>query len=223
MLAFVVSGVALIFCLTVYRNYRNMKSGTFSWDFSSGSVSAYSSNANLSYDDIVKPTPDNDPLIGPKDAKVTVIAFEDFTCPYCKDEAIIFREVIEQYKDRVLFVYRDFPLPDHTWAQKAAEAAECANDEGLFWYMHDSLFLNQESITSVDSLVILAGQLGMDETSFRSCLENGDNTSEVSKDFQDGVLAGVGATPTFFLNGHKIAGLVTKAYWEKALNYLLAN
>lgn len=215
-LAFVIA-----FVLNVWRNYKDIKSGRLPYEFVSSRFSPLLQNTNSGT--IIKPTIDDDPSVGPKEAKVVVIEFGDFQCPYCKEEAPIIRKIMEKYKDKVLFVFRDFPLPGHGAAQKAGEAAECADEEGLFWYYHDTLFLNQDKLDKEENLVLLAEELGMDKTKFSECLNSGRYEKEVKKDFQDGILAGVKGTPTFFINGQLIAGVVSEEFWTKTLDYLLEN
>ncbi len=93
---------------------------------------------------------DDDPYLGPVDAPVTIIEFSDFQCPFCKrffDETL--SQIKQQYEGQVKFVYRDFPISSiHPWAQKAGEAAECADDQGKFWEYHDLIFENQTALNS---------------------------------------------------------------------------
>ena len=101
-------------------------------------------------------------------------------------------------------MYRDFPIPSHTGSQEAAEAAECADDQGKFWEYHDLIWANRS--VDLDSLKGYAAQLGLDTTAFNDCLDSGKHASEVEKDYQDGQSYGVTATPTFFINGQLLRG-----------------
>lgn len=148
---------------------------------------------------------DDDPALGPADAPVTIIEFSDYQCPYCNRVETTLKQVFETYGDQVRLVYRDYPLPFHTFAQKAAEAAECAEDQGKFWEFHDKLFENQQSINT-ENMKQWAKDLGLDSTKFDDCLDSGKYASEVQKDFEDGQAAGVSGTPTFFINGQKLVG-----------------
>jgi protein-disulfide isomerase len=156
---------------------------------------------------VVPPTADNDPAWGPENAKVTIIEFSDFQCPYCKqffDNT--YRQLKVAYSDRVRFVYRDFPVAsNHPEAQAAAEAAECANDQGRFWEYHDALFSNQDKLQA-SYYFELATQLGLDQHKFSDCLRSGKYTDEVAQDFGAGLNAGVTGTPTFFINGRIVVG-----------------
>lgn len=151
---------------------------------------------------------DNDPFLGPEDAPVTIVEFSDFQCPYCKrfrDQT--FDALIEQYGDQIRIVYRDFPLSQlHPDAQKAAEAAECANEQGKFWEMHDMIYANQQLGIGVDALTGFADQLQLDTDEFAECVESGKYAEEVAADMADGNAYGVSGTPTFFINGYRLVG-----------------
>lgn len=141
------------------------------------------------------------PFVGPADAKVTVIEFFDFQCPVCRDVAPTFKQIIEKYKDRVKFVARDFPLSYHSFAQKASEAARCAHEQGKYWEYHDLII---EGNLDVDSLKQYAKDLGLNTTQFNDCLDSGKYSSEIQKDYNDGVSYRIAGTPTFFVNGKEI-------------------
>ncbi len=151
---------------------------------------------------------DDDPFFGDKNAPVTIIEFSDFECPFCaRFHTQTLPQVKSQYGDTIRFVYRDLPLKQlHAFAQLAAEAAECADDQDKFWEFHDLLFENQRAWASGNaksSFNDYAQQLGLDTAEFRSCLDSGKHTSEVQKDLQDGFAAGVSGTPTFFVGNER--------------------
>ncbi len=151
---------------------------------------------------------DDDPSKGSKDAEVTIIEFSDFQCPYC---ARFFTQTLplidENYikTGKVRLVYRDFPLSFHQNAQKAAEAAECADEQNKFWEYHDLVFKNQGAL-SIDDLKKYAANLKLDTAKFDACLDSGKYEEEVKKDFADGQKAGVTGTPAFFVNGKPLVG-----------------
>ena len=151
---------------------------------------------------------DGDPFLGDENAPVVLVSFEDYQCLFCKRA---FDETLPQLKSeyidtgKVKYVYRDYPLSFHPDAQKSAEAAECVNDQGKYWEMHDLIFNNQQSL-SVSSLKQYASQLGLDSTKFNSCLDSGEKASEVQNDFNEGQSYGVSGTPTFFINGNRLVG-----------------
>src|SRR3989338_3148523 len=148
---------------------------------------------------------DDDPSKGPKNAKITIIEFSDFQCPYCKKAEPVIKQVLETYGDDVRFVYRDFPLSFHQNAQKAAEAAECADEQGKFWEYHDIIFENQDAL-DVSNLKIYAANLKLDTAKFNDCMDSEKYVEEVKKDFEDGQKAGVSGTPAFFINGRLLSG-----------------
>jgi protein-disulfide isomerase len=150
---------------------------------------------------------DDDPAFGPNDAAVTIVEFSDFECPFCgRFRVETFDALIEQYDGQIRFVYRDFPLSSiHPNAQKAAEAAECADEQGQFWEMHDLIFANQTNM-GVSALSGFATELELDEEAFDECLNSGQYTEEVLADFQEGQAYGVTGTPTFFINGVRLVG-----------------
>lgn len=152
-------------------------------------------------------TADGDPSIGPISAPIEIIAFGDMSCPFTKSWVdSTFDPLMKKYDGKILFVYRDFPKYDkHPLAQKAAEAAECANDQGKYWEYFRKLFQMQPAL-GVISLKQYAVELGLDSAAFNECLDSAKYADEVKKDHSDGAEAGVVTTPTFFINGNKIGG-----------------
>lgn len=154
---------------------------------------------------------DDDPSLGNPEATVTIVEFGDFQCPFC---ARLFHETLPQIKEqyvktgKVRFVYRDFPLSSiHAMAQKAAEAAECADEQEKFWPYHDILYQRQQSL-SIANLKTWASEIGLNSAQFDACLDSGKYTDEVQKDLSAGQLAGVTGTPATFVNGRLISGAV---------------
>lgn len=149
----------------------------------------------------------DDPSLGPKGA-VTIVEFTDFECPLCREAFPIIREMINLYGNKIRYVYRDFPISDlHPNAEKAAEAGECASEQGKFWAFHDKLFLNQENL-ALEDLKLYARQIGLNEKIFNDCLDSGKYENEVGQDFNDGVFAGLRGTPTWFIEGVKVEGVI---------------
>lgn len=173
---------------------------------------------------------DDDAFIGDKDAPIVMIEFSDFQCPFCRS---FWRDTLplikSEYIDtgKVRFVYRDFPLSFHPGAMPAAQAAECAEDQGKYWEMHDKIFSEQEKLGSgtvqfsTDDLKNWAGQIGLAQNKFDSCLDSQKYANEVANDQNDGQSAGVSGTPGFFINGKPIIGAqpfsVFKAIIEEEL------
>ncbi|MDQ5900981.1 MAG: hypothetical protein QG600_559 [Patescibacteria group bacterium] len=155
------------------------------------------------------------PLLGNKDAKVVLVEFSDFQCPFCKslfDGA--YQQIKKDFVDtgKVAIAFRHYPLPNHPLAPLAAEASECANDQGKFWEYHDQLFINQESWSPMTTEVAIgefttyAANLGLDTQAFSTCLTTEKYADKVSKDLADGQAAKVNATPTTFVNGQPVVG-----------------
>jgi len=154
------------------------------------------------------PDEDDDPVLGDKDAPVTIVEFSDYECPFCgRFWSETLPKIKEQYirTGKVKLVYRDFPLPIHSNAQKAAEAAECADDQGQFWVYHDKLFENQRAL-GMANLKGYAKDLGLDTEAFDDCLDSGKHADEVKADLEDGADGGVSGTPAFFINGVPVSG-----------------
>ena len=150
---------------------------------------------------------DDDPFMGPPDAPVTLIEFSDFQCPYCRRVQGVLKRLMTAYHGQLKLVFRDFPLRQiHPEAQKAAEAAQCANDQGQFWPYHDRLFATTDLAT--EDLKQYAVELGLDAEAFNACLDSDKYRQEVQGDIDDALAAGVNATPSFFVNGLPINGAV---------------
>ena len=174
--------------------------------------------------EVVDASFDDDAVKGNANAKVTIIEFSDYECPFCgKHFKETYPQIVKEYVDtgKVKLVFRDFPLSFHASAQKAAEAAECAGEQNKYWQMHDKLFSNQQAL-DVDSLKIYAKDIGLNTATFNACLDDGKMVDEVAKDFADGQSYGVTGTPAFFINGRFIAGAYTFADFKKIIDEELA-
>jgi len=165
---------------------------------------------------------DNRPSLGPNDAPVVMVEFGDFHCTYCKrfhDETIT--PLLQNYGDKVLYVFRDYPIlgPDST---QAALAAECAYDQDAFWNFHDRLFADPTELTR-PQFIKYAQDLNLNMDTFTSCYDNAKHQAEISKDFNDATALGVGATPTFFINGKMLLGAQPYASFAAAIDAELAS
>ena len=147
------------------------------------------------------------PIKGKPDAKVTVVEFSDFQCPFCAKGADILNELKKKYGNKIKIAFKNFPLPFHKEAKIAAEAAMCANEQGSdkFWKMHDSLFKNQSDLKK-EGLLKQAKALKLDMTKFTACLDGGKYGQRVMADMEEGKKVGVKSTPAFFVNGQLING-----------------
>lgn len=153
---------------------------------------------------------------GNPQAEIYLVEFSDFQCPACKAAQPFVANIVEKYKDKMVFAYRHFPLAQHPFSQKAAQASILAQKSGKFWEMHDLLFANQETLSD-DTIISLAKQLfPPDADSFASDYREGVEIDKVRADLAAGEKLGVASTPTFFLNGKKLT-LTTFADLEKAV------
>jgi protein-disulfide isomerase len=145
------------------------------------------------------------PAKGPANAPIELIEFADFQCPFCLAASPTVKRVLDTYGDRIRFVYRNFPLQNHPDARPAAEAAQCANEQGQFWAYHDRLFAVQGKLSDAD-LKKIAADLGLDSARFNACVDQHQYKSVVEADTQAGAEAGVSGTPAFFINGRLLSG-----------------
>ncbi|MER5184073.1 Na+/H+ antiporter NhaA [Streptomyces sp. NPDC002896] len=149
--------------------------------------------------------PDRDHVRGPADAPVTIVEYGDFECPFCGQAEPVIRELLAGHAS-VRYVWRHMPLTDvHPHAELAAEAAECAAEQGAFWEMHD-LLLDHQGALEVRDLVRYAEQLDLDTERFRRCLRERVGAAQVAEDVESADLSGVSGTPTFFINGRRHMG-----------------
>ena len=145
------------------------------------------------------------PSRGPANAPITIVEFSDFECPYCGRGEETVAEVVRVYGDKVRVVYRDLPLPMHTNAPKAAEAAHCAGEQGKYWEMHAKLFANQRAL-EIPALKGYAKDLKLDQAKFDKCLDSGATAALVEEGRKAGTELGITGTPAFFVNGVMISG-----------------
>ena len=149
----------------------------------------------------------NDPAFGSESATVEIVEFSDFQCPFCESLTGTLKQLKTDYGNDVRLVFKDYPLPNHAEAFKAAEAGNCAHEQGKFWEMHDVMFSKQSELEVAD-LKRHAGELGLDQASFDSCLDSGRFADAVSADLRLGQGVGVSSTPTVFINGRAVMGAV---------------
>ncbi len=166
----------------------------------------------------------DDPVKGSKDAPVTIVEFSDFQCPYCgsfytQTLPSIEKNYIETGKARLVFM--NFPLGFHQYAQKAAEASECAQEQGKFWEYHDKLFENQAAL-DIASLKQYAKGLSLDQAKFDKCLDSGATAGKVSRDSSSGQSYGVTGTPSFFINGIALVGAQPFGNFQKIIEQELS-
>src|SRR5215475_2803928 len=146
------------------------------------------------------------PSKGPEHAPVTIVKFEDFQCPFCKQFQPTIMELLSRYNGKIKLVHKDLPLDSlHPQARQAAEAARCADEQGQFWSYHDALYAHSPNADK-QSLTRYAKEVGLDINAFGRCLDSGKFKAVVQRDLRDGALLGVTGTPTLFINGREISG-----------------
>ncbi|MBI4215747.1 MAG: DsbA family protein [Parcubacteria group bacterium] len=162
-----------------------------------------------------------DPSLGNQDAPIQVYEFSDFECPYCREASPMMERLVSKFHGLVRFVYKDFPLANiHPHAQRAAEAAQCANEQNRFWEYHDILFKRQEDLSD-SKLMVYGKDAGLDMDKFQPCFESRKYKNEVESDFREGLSFGIDSTPTWFVNGHKIVGVLSEAQWGEIFTKIL--
>lgn len=146
------------------------------------------------------------PERGPRDAKVTIVEFSDFHCPYCRAVQPTLNAVLARYPKDVRLVYRHLPLDQlHPQARRASEASWCADRQGKFWAFHDALYAGGPD-ASRETLTGIASNAGLDVGVFESCLADGQAVAAVQKDVEEAARHGISGTPGFFVNGRPLAG-----------------
>lgn len=163
----------------------------------------------------------DDPVRGNASAPVTIIEFSDFQCPFCQRVNPTLARVRETYGDKVKIVFKDYPLPNHPQAPKAAEAARCAGEQKKYWEMHDAMFANQRAL-EVPALKQAARAIGLDGASFDSCLDSGKFAATVRKGSELGDRMGVNSTPTLYINGRPVIGAMPFENFKQIIDEELA-
>ncbi|HZW96958.1 MAG TPA: thioredoxin domain-containing protein [Candidatus Eremiobacteraceae bacterium] len=147
------------------------------------------------------------PLLGPKNAPVVLVEFADYQCPYCQKVNPDLEKLQKEFGDKLAIAFKDFPLPAHPFAEKAAEAARCAGEQGKFWEFHNKLF-EDKKLEPAD-LKQEATALQLNTTKFDACLDSGAEAAVVQKDAGEGKALGLAGTPSFFANGHFFSGAMS--------------
>ena len=170
---------------------------------------------------------DGQPTRGPKDAKVTIVEYSDFQCPFCARVYTTLETVLKDYGDKVRFVFKNYPLSSmHPWAEDGALASECAFKQGndQFWAMYDGLFSKQGEITKEnlkEKATEIASAGGMDIAKFQECLDGKQALDAVKTDQSEATGLGVQSTPTFFVNGRRLNGAQTPESFKQLIDQQL--
>nr|MCK4930366.1 DsbA family protein [Nanoarchaeota archaeon] len=160
----------------------------------------------------------NDPYTGSSNASVLIIAFSDYECPFCTKAEQTIRNILEEYKDDVVYVFKDYPLTKiHPNAYNASLSAECAKEQDKFWEYHEYLYEHNDKL-EIQYLKEYARLMDLNTEQFNTCLETQKYKHEVEKDIQTAKLVGVTGTPTFFINGIKVIGAQPEETFIKIIN-----
>ncbi|MCL4469186.1 MAG: thioredoxin domain-containing protein [Deltaproteobacteria bacterium] len=173
-----------------------------------------------------KITLNGSPVRGADHAKVTVVEFTDFECPYCGRAYSTVEDLLLKYAGKIKLVYKSYPLPMHPWAMKAAIGADCAYEQNhaSFWYFYDHLFQEQGSITPDnvgDKLKGYAKDTKLNVAKFETCVEKQQTKPMVERDVKEANSIGVSATPTFVINGRIVQGAQPEEAFVQIINEIL--
>jgi protein-disulfide isomerase len=158
-------------------------------------------------DDAVQIPVSGAPSVGPANAKITLIEFSDFQCPYCAVAVSQINALLKAYPTQVRLIFKQFPLETHPQADLAAAAAVAAHKQGKFWAMHDAMFAHRDDL-SRKAIMLMAKQSGLDMDKFESDIDSTEVRETVVRDVQDGNKANVEGTPTVFISGQRYNGQV---------------
>jgi len=216
-----VLGYVLLIVVDTVRVHKQLLSGTYNFN-AYGQETSGKGGSNVDLVHIYDVATSDDPAIGPVGAPIEIVEFGDFECPYCERSFPIIRSLVSQYGDSVRYQFRDFPLTDiHPSAEIAARAGYCAEEQKRFWPMHDKLFQNQDRLAESD-IIRYATQIGLTVDDFKTCLSSDDSLREIAEDYQDGVAAGVLGTPTWYINGIRIAGVIPEDVFRQIIEDIIS-
>lgn len=166
---------------------------------------------------------------GSKTPKITLVEYSDFQCPACAVYYPMVESIYGQYKDRISFTYRNFPLPQHQNGAIAAQAAEAAAIQGKFWEMGDALFKNQDTWALMDDATarttfeLYASKIGINVLKFKSDIDSSVVKNKVDRDQKSGITSAVDHTPTFFINGKKADNPNSEAEFKALIEYAITH
>lgn len=206
----------ILFAIEVFSIRSQILSGEYNLEDYGVQISG-TGGANYDQSGTYNVATSDDPALGPEDAKVTIVEFSDFECPFCRQSYPTIRSLTQEFRDEVRFIYRDFPLVTiHENAHAAARAGYCADTQGLFWQLHDKLFQNQDNLGKT-AILGYANQIGADSAAFAACLDSPEAYREVDADIAAGEAAGVQGTPTWFINGIRVAGVIPEDVFRQII------
>ncbi|MCC6954175.1 MAG: DsbA family protein [Deltaproteobacteria bacterium] len=157
------------------------------------------------------------PVRGPENAKITIVAFSDFQCPFCKRGADVLDDLQKKHPNDVKIAFKNLPLPFHAEAKGAAKAALAAGNQGKFWEMHDRLFNAQDGLNEAN-YVKIAGELGLNGDRFKTDMGSAEIAKQIDEDMKLAQSLGVQGTPGFFVNGVQVRGARPVEYFEQIIS-----
>jgi len=160
------------------------------------------------------------PVLGPANAKITLVEFSDFQCPYCILAVPQIQAVMKAFPTQTRLIFKEFPLEIHSRAFMAASAALAAQKQGKFWQMHDAMFAHHDELNR-ETFLTLAQSLGLDMARFQKDMDSEEIKKAIEKDVDDGDRAGVQGTPTIFINGQRYNGPITLDYLKQIFDGML--
>jgi protein-disulfide isomerase len=196
--------------LAVVDAIKSGKSEQEAFDAAKTSKWGHLPQAKLLEDPVTIPV-NGSPVLGPANAKITIVEFSDFQCPYCILAVPELQSVLKAYPTQVKLIFKQFPLEIHSKAFLAASSAVAANNQGKFWAMHDAMFAHHDEL-SRETFVKLAQGMNLDVARFEKDMDSSETKREVEKDVDDGDKAGVQGTPTIFINGQRYNGPINLTY-----------
>lgn len=219
-LILITGGLILSFSLIiggqVYYYYHQIKNGKMPLPSQILFQKSSTATAVNGAPDLSKLNPPDEP--SSSTAPFTIVGFFDFECPYSNEAVTAMRATENLYDDKVNFIFRNFPLTDiHQNSMLAAQAGECAHSQGKFWLMNDKIF--SDSNLSRENFELYASEIGLDTEQFKKCLDSYQGKGAVLKDIMDGQALGVIGTPTWFINGEKIEGVLSVADFKKIIDF----
>ncbi len=156
-------------------------------------------------------------MFGSSEAPVKIVQFSDFQCPFCAAATATVYTLMKEYEGKIALVWKDFPLPTHPMAQRAALAAACAGRQGEFWEYHDYLFDHQETL-SEETLTAAAKKVGVNLPVFETCMQGALPSQQISANFNEGVQLGIDQVPYFFIGEHRVAGAADAALFKDIID-----
>lgn len=158
-----------------------------------------------------------DPSKGPKRAKIKIIEFTDFECPFCRRAFYTVQKVLEKYRGQIHYTIKDFPLSFHENAKPAAIAAFCADQQNQYWDYHDRLWKRNNAELKAKYFIKVAQELNLDMQKFQACLKSPEAEREIAQDIAEGQELGISGTPTFFVNGIRVNGARSETYFSQLI------